>query len=283
MRTKRLIVVGDIQGCFTDFQKLLDKLHFNPPDDTLWLAGDIVNRGRQSLQCLRYAKNNANYCKIVLGNHDLHLIAAYHQVKPLHKLDTIQEILNAADADELINWLRKQPLMRYQTDLDLAMVHAGIYPTWNIKDALHCAKKAETVLQSDDYLDFIKNMYGNLPNQWPLKNQKPLQGVDEIRFIINSFTRMRYVTDDCKLNMDYNGDIGTQPSYLSPWFKIKNQQLHNTKVVFGHWSTLRINNPTQFFPIDTGCVWGERLTAMVIEDATPQLLSSTCTGALIPS
>ena len=279
---KRLIVIGDLQGCFDDFQKLLAKLSFNPKKDTLWLAGDIVNRGTQSLACLRYAKENQDFCKIVLGNHDLHLIAAYHQIKASNPKDTLNDILSAPDAKALIDWLRCQPLMRYHTHLNIAMVHAGIYPSWSINDALNYAQQAQQVLAGDHYLDFINNMYGNQPDTWPNSNQAPLQGVDRIRFIINTFTRMRYIENGRQLNMHYNGAVGTQPATLKPWFSSDQQQLQNTKVVFGHWSTLRIKQSAQFYPIDTGCVWGEKLTALVIDNGTIELISRQCKGALTP-
>jgi len=281
---KRLIIIGDLQGCFEDFLQLLDKLHFNSKKDTLWLAGDIVNRGPQSLACLRYAKKNQTFCKIVLGNHDLHLIAASHKIRKPHKRDTIQEILDAPDSDELINWLRHQPLMRYHKKENLVMSHAGIYPCWSIKKAKKLAKQAEAVLQSDNYLDFINVMYGNAPERWPTKGEKKLQGVDRTRFIINSFTRMRYVDHKLNLDMTENGPVGTQSPYLAQWFDHPSNKLKKTKVIFGHWSTVTIHKPDQFYPLDTGCVWGGTLTALVVQKKSPyQFVSTDCAGALKPN
>lgn len=262
-----IYAIGDIQGCYEDLTNLLDKIHFNPSKDKLWFVGDLVNRGPDSLSTLRFIKELGESAKTVLGNHDLHLLATYHGIK--RNNDTsVQELLNAPDCDELIDWLRTQPLLIHDEQTNFTLVHAGIYPQWTLSQAKRYANELETVLSSDNYLDFLNHMYGNRPNQW----SNELTGWDRLRFICNSFTRMRYCHANGQLNFDYNGAPGSQENNLIPWFDVPHRVNNNEKIIFGHWSTLgyfqKQNNliiPDNIYATDTGCVWGGTLTALKIE------------------
>lgn len=252
--------IGDVQGCFDELQALLTKINFNPTQDTLWFVGDLVNRGPQSLATLRFIKN-LPHCKVVLGNHDLHLLAmAYGRSYHSHTLD---EILQAADRDELIHWLRQQPLLHYDAKLNYVMVHAGIPPQWDLLLAKQCALELQTALQSAQVSDLLKHMYGDEPVQW----RDDLQGWERLRFITNAFTRMRFCTRDGKLDFHYNGKIGKQPHELIPWYQIPERRNKDLNIIFGHWAALqgKVDEPN-VFALDTGCVWGNSLTAMRLED-----------------
>lgn len=259
-------VIGDLQGCYDNLVQLLNKINFQPQHDKVWFVGDLVNRGHDSLRTLRYVKNLGTAAQTVLGNHDLHLLAIYHNLK--HNNDaSIKAILDAPDCDELMLWLRNRPLLHYDEQSQFTMVHAGIYPHWNLPQAKQYANELETVLRSDNYLAFLNNMYGDLPNLW----QPSLSNWERLRFICNSFTRMRYCTKDGQLDFEFNGAPGSQQNNLIPWFDVANRAKIKTKIVFGHWSTLgyyqeqqNISLPANIFAIDTGCVWGGKLTALKI-------------------
>lgn len=251
-----IYAIGDIQGCYDDLLRLLDKIKFNPSDDQLWFAGDLVNRGPKSLETLRFIKSLDNAAVAVLGNHDLHLLAtALKQRKP-HKKDSLKAVLQAPDCDELLHWLRYRPLLHYNDDF--CLLHAGLPPQWNFSEAKKMALIAEKVLQGDDYKTFFKSMYGNKPSQW----HADLKGTERVRFIINCFTRIRYCDAQGKLNFDYNGAIGTQPKKLLPWFSLPNRQSAELRIIFGHWSTLGYYQGHNCYGIDTGCLWGGKLTAI---------------------
>lgn len=264
-----IYAIGDLQGCFDDLTKLIDKINFNPDQDKLWFVGDLVNRGPDSLSTLRYVKDLGNSAQTVLGNHDLHLLATYHGLKKNNDT-SITEILSAPDCDELMHWLRNQPLLIHDTKSQFTMVHAGIYPEWTLSQAQQHAQELETILASNNYLDFLNHMYGNTPNQW----QDSLAHWERLRFICNAFTRMRYCTPDMALDFEFNGAPGTQDNGLIPWFNIENRKAKKEKIVFGHWSTLGYFQETLDFPLpetifatDTGCVWGGKLTALKITDS----------------
>ena len=278
-----IYAIGDIQGCYEDLQNLLNKISFNPIKDKLWFVGDLVNRGPDSLKTLRFVKKLGSAAQIVLGNHDLHLIAIYHGIKK-NKDSSINDILKAPDSKELIDWLRKQPLLHYDKETKFTLVHAGIYPLWKLKQAKVYAKELEHVLRGDDYLDFIKHMYGNKPAKWSNK----LKGWDRLRFICNSFTRMRYCKKKGELEFDENGVPGSQSNKLVPWYEFPERVSKKKKIIFGHWSTLGyfiqpngltlVNN---VYATDTGCVWGGKLTALKIDvdidgDTSTKFISVDC-------
>lgn len=262
--------IGDLQGCYDALQRLLEELHFDPARDQLWLAGDLVNRGPDSLATLRFVKSLGDSAITVLGNHDLHLlaIAADHKTT---KDPGLREILAAPDLDELVDWVRKQPLLHYDAKLGFALVHAGIYPTWTLQQALDYAEELHQVLASDDYLDFIHHMYGNKPKSW----RETLSSWDRLRFIVNSFTRMRYCDSDGKLNLKDKGPPGSQRSGSFPWFDMPNRKTVNERILFGHWSTAGGLERQDVYALDTGCIWGGDLTALQL-DAPSQYISIAC-------
>lgn len=247
--------IGDVQGCFDQLMELLDKLQFSPKQDTLWFVGDLVNRGPKSLEVLRYINNLPNKV-VVLGNHDLHLLALVNG-HPF-KNHTVHDILSAPDCKELADWLRQQPLMHYDKNLNYAMVHAGIYPLWDLQTAKKLSEEVESVLQSDDYPELIDNMYGNAPEKW----NDNLTGWDRLRFIINAFTRMRFCTEDGKLDLETKGDLTSAKPGFIPWFSVPNRAAKNERILFGHWAALNGKaDEVNVFALDTGCVWGNMLTA----------------------
>lgn len=256
-----IYAIGDLQGCLNSLQRLLDKIKFEPGADQLWFVGDLVNRGPKSLDTLRFVKSLGESAITVLGNHDFHLLAmAAGNMKYFKKSDSLDPILLAEDREELMNWLRQQKLMHTDKKLKVSLVHAGIHPSWSIKQAKKQARKIEHVLQSPQATKFLKNMYGNRPKLW----HKLSREQDQLRFILNTFTRMRYVYTNGKLDFKYNGDIGSQAKKLIPWFLHPNNKLKNNKVIFGHWSRLSIRQTNNVFAIDTGCLWGEHLSALEI-------------------
>lgn len=266
-----IYAIGDLQGCFEALMRLLDKIKFDPENDQLWLVGDLVNRGPQSLETLRFIKSLGKSAITVLGNHDLHLIAmATNSTTKKHQ--TLRPILEAPDCDKLINWLRHCPLLHYDKKLDTALVHAGIPPVWKIKTALKRAHEVEQVLQKNNYAKFLKSMYGNRPDQW----SKDLQGNERLRFIINAFTRMRYCDINGRLDYDNKLAIGTQPKKLYPWFELPRKKSFTTRIVFGHWSTLGYMQKKKFIALDTGCVWRGKLTAIRVDKNNPIPISVKC-------
>lgn len=259
--------IGDLQGCYTELQDLLNKINFDETNDQLWFVGDLVNRGPESLKCLRFVKSLGEKAKTVLGNHDLHLLAIANKVRKPHRNDTLDEILNADDAEALLNWIKHLPLLVHDESLNFTMIHAGLPPQWSLKKAKELAKETENLLQSDQFTDFIHNMYGNQPDIW----SETLSGDDLHRFIINCFTRIRYLEETGKLNLKENNAPGRQAKNLIPWYALPNRKTNEDKIIFGHWSTVMLGEEQNFkqynvYPLDTGCLWGGELTAMRLED-----------------
>jgi len=254
-------VIGDVQGCHQSLLNLLTKINFVAGKDRLWFAGDLVNRGPNSLESLRTIKKltelSQKPAKVVLGNHDLHLLALYYTERPPKRKDTFDEILAAPDCDELMTWLRQQPLMVWSKKHDVVMSHAGIPHIWSIKKAFSLSQEVSDVISGPDYVDFFKVMYGNQPNNWA----SSLKGMDRLRVITNYFTRMRFIKDSGELDFAAKEAIGTAPENYFPWFNIDRKEA--TRVVFGHWAALEgETGREQFQALDTGCVWGGTLTAM---------------------
>ena len=263
--------IGDIQGCYDELQDLLALIQFDPQNDRLWFAGDLVNRGPKSLETLRFVRDLGDVAITVLGNHDLHLIAAVYG-KPLDQDDhTLDAILAAPDRDELVDWLRCRPLLHHDAGLGYTLVHAGLPPQWDLATAQRCAREVETVLCSDRIKDFLAHLYGNKPRRWSRK----LQGWDRLRFIVNSLTRMRYCDHKGRLKMKPKGPPGTQPPTLMPWFDVPGRDSRDMHIIFGHWSTLGIPRKPGVYPIDSGCLWGGQLTALRI-DTRPTRISLPC-------
>lgn len=252
--------IGDIQGCFQSFRNLLGKIGFHPQQDQLWLVGDVINRGAGSLQMLRWIYEHQDSLVMVLGNHDLHAIAVFEGFVPLHKSDTLQPLLDAPDAPQLLAWLRQQPLV-YQTP-DFLMVHAGLLPQWSAEDAFQLASEVASALRGQNYRDFLSQMYGNQPSQW----QDLLEGMDRLRLITNAMTRIRTCTPDGEMNFKFSGELADVPSGYLPWFEAPGRKSVDTTIIFGHWSALGLQQRPNLYALDTGCLWGGVLTAMRLED-----------------
>ncbi len=255
--------VGDLQGCLEPLKCLLEQVAFDPSKDRLWLVGDLVNRGPQSLETLRflYAMRDSLVC--VLGNHDLHLLAVAHNIERLKKNDTLQEILDAPDRADLIEWLRQQKLMHYDAERDIALVHAGIPPQWTVEKALKRAAEVEEVLGDDARLPlFLDGMYGNEPAKW----DKDLHGIPRLRVITNYFTRMRFCTADGTLDLKSKEGVGTAPPGYAPWFSYPQRKSRGRKIIFGHWAALEgLCDEPGLSALDSGCVWGGAMTLMNID------------------
>jgi len=255
--------IGDIQGCYDELQRLLTEIQFNPAQDCLWLTGDLINRGHQSLEVLRFVKNLGKSAITVLGNHDLHFLAVACSAELPTKKDTFHDVLAAPDIDELSTWLKQQPLFYYDKNLAFSLVHAGLAPQWDLEKAQACADEVHHVLTGVDYRQFFKHMMGDTPNCW----DDALQGWGRLRLITNYFTRMRYVDAKGHLDLNYKGSIGGQPSGYYPWFALPNRMTQSERVIFGHWASLKgVAEGKNIFALDTGCCWGNCLTAMRLED-----------------
>lgn len=261
--------IGDLQGCFEPLQRLLKAINFDPAEDKLWFAGDLVNRGPDSLKVLRFIKELGDRAISVLGNHDLHLLAVANGYLRYHKKDTFHDVLDAPDRDELINWLRYRPFIHHDEELAITMLHAGLPPHWDLECAQHCAKEVEACLQADDYGDFIGTIYGNEPNHW----QEIVNPIDRQRFIINCFTRLRYCDAEGYLALEEKGTFGTQAEGLEPWFALPHRASRDLSIVFGHWSTIGGYRGNGVVALDTGCVWGGELSALPLESESPELVS----------
>ncbi len=251
--------IGDLQGCHDVLHALLEKIRFDPAKDTLWFCGDLVNRGGQSLETLRLVRSLSANSVVVLGNHDLSLLAiAQRQEADQAKVNPdLRRVLFAPDRDELINWLRQQKFLHVDRKLGFAMVHAGLAPKWTFKIAEARAREVEQQLRSDGYRKLLRNMYGDKP-AWNPK----LTGPDRFRAIVNVFTRMRYVTPGGRIGFEDKGRPGTQKPGLYPWFDVPGHAPRDLPMVVGHWSTLGLFMGLGIYAIDTGAVWGGKLTAL---------------------
>jgi len=268
-----IYAIGDIQGCFDELQALLAMCRFDPAADRLWFTGDLVNRGPDSLKVLRFVRGLGEGAITVLGNHDLHLLAVAEGLGKLHKPDTLQAILDAPDRDELLHWLRRQPLLYHDADLNAVLVHAGLPPQWDVREACAYSVEVETVLRGDDYREFFTHMYGDKPRRWA----KGLTGWDRLRFIVNCFTRLRFCRADGELCLKAKGEPGTQPAGCVPWFQAPGRRSTQTQIIFGHWSTLGLYRGDNVLALDTGCLWGGLLTAARL-DGDHELVSCDCSG-----
>ncbi len=252
--------IGDIQGCHDSLLQLLDAIRFDAAADRLWFVGDLVNRGPDSLAVLRFIKSLGDAARCVLGNHDLHLLALAEGLGREHKGDTLDEVLAAPDRDELLTWLRRRRLAWREGDW--LMVHAGVLPGWTPDDTMRWAAEAEAVLQGPNYRDFFAQMYGNAPVAW----DAGLQGVERLRVIVNAFTRLRYCSAAGEMEFHHKGAPGTQPSGWLPWFEVPGRKSAEATCIIGHWSTLGLINRPDLIALDTGCLWGGRMTAVRLED-----------------
>jgi bis(5'-nucleosyl)-tetraphosphatase (symmetrical) len=256
--------IGDIQGCFEPFMRLLEKIQFNAKKDILWLTGDLVNRGPKSLETLRFVMNLNDRIVTVLGNHDLTLLAvAFNAIPYDPKRHTFSDILTASDKTQLIDWLQHQPLMHHDAKLGYTLVHAGLHPKWDLILAQSLAKEVEIALQSANPMPFFENLFGNTPNEW----DAALTGFARLRFIINCFTRLRFCSLAGELEFQSKDAAEKAPPGYLPWFSIPTRASRHLKILFGHWAALKGQcTIPNVFALDTGCVWGNCLTAMRLED-----------------
>jgi len=251
--------IGDLQGCYDSFRRLLDKLKFDNNKDRLWLTGDLVNRGPKSLKTLRFVRELGKSVKVVLGNHDLHLLAVANEIgDSTDRFGSLAKILCADDRDELLDWLRRRPLVHYSKKMDTLLVHAGLPPDWSIGKTLDRAKEVESKLRSKSYRKFLAKLYGNSPDRW----SGELSGHKRLRFIVNCLTRIRMIDKKGRLDFDHKGPPAGARKGLKPWFEAETPDWEGTRIVFGHWSALGLIINPKLICVDTGCVWGRQLTAV---------------------
>jgi bis(5'-nucleosyl)-tetraphosphatase (symmetrical) len=261
--------IGDIQGCYDALCRLLDSCSFDPNKDRLWLVGDLVNRGPQSLETLRLIKSLGASAVTVLGNHDLYLLmVAEGGAKFRGKDDTLQPILDAPDCGELLDWLRHQPLC--YTENEYCLIHAGLLPQWTTTQARQLSGEVEAVMQGPDYREFILNLWGSEPAGW----SDDLIGWPRLRVIVNAMTRMRFCTPDGIMEFKAKGKLSNAPADHIPWFDAPNRQSANAVLVTGHWSALGLKITPNLLALDSGCLWGGHLTALRLEDR--QVFQVTC-------
>jgi len=264
-----IYAIGDLQGCYDPFRRLLDELEFDDSKDTLWLTGDLVNRGPKSLKTLRFVRSLGDSAITVLGNHDLHLLAlSMDKVNYGRRFETLDNVLEASDSDELLDWLRHRPLAHYDKSLRTLLVHAGTHPRWSAKKTMARAAEVERVLQGDKCKSLLGKMYGNAPTQWSGK----LTGYRRLRFIINCLTRMRMLTKKMRLNFAHNGSPWRARKDLVPWYDVEDPAWAGTRIVFGHWSSLGLVVLPEIISLDTGCVWGRQLTAVRLDKRRPRVI-----------
>jgi len=255
--------IGDVQGCFEPLQRLLDAIGFSPARDRLWFVGDLVNRGPQSLEVLRFVKGLGAAALTVLGNHDLHLVMQAAGFGKANKEDTLDAILAAPDRDELLAWLRAQPL--FHLEGDWALVHAGLLPSWDVAQAQALSAEVSAALNAPNYREFLAHLWGSEPAAW----DDALTGWDRLRVVVNAMTRMRFVTPDGRMELRAPGAKGPPergPAGTLPWFAVPGRKSADRLIVFGHWSALGFRQTDNVLALDSGCLWGGQLTAVRLED-----------------
>ncbi|MFZ1180146.1 MAG: symmetrical bis(5'-nucleosyl)-tetraphosphatase [Herbaspirillum sp.] len=252
--------IGDLQGCSRQLQNLLDLIDTGLPDAKLLFVGDLVNRGPHSLLTLHHLRSLGNRAQAVLGNHDLHLLAVSQGIRPTHPTDTLDDILSAPDREELIDWLRHRPLALFEQGH--LLFHAGVLPQWDVDKVMSLAHEVETMLRGPDWVDFLRHMYGNEPVIW----SDDLQGYDRLRCIINTLTRIRFCRPDGSIDFKIKEGADAPPPGYLPWFDMPGRQTADVTCIFGHWSTLGLTLRHNLIGLDTGCVWGGKLTAVRLED-----------------
>jgi len=256
--------IGDVQGCHDELEQLLSRIGFARKDQ-LWFVGDLVNRGPKSLEVLRYVKALGRRAVVVLGNHDLHLVTQHEGLEPARKDDTFADVLAAREREPLVDWLRRRPMMHVERGY--AMVHAGLLPQWSVATALKLAKEVERALAARNYRAFLANMYGSQPDRW----RDALTGWDRLRVIVNAMTRLRFCTRAGK--MDFRAKGITPPRGYLGWYQLRKDR---QTIVWGHWSALGLKLGERFAALDSGCVWGGKLTALRLDDR--RLYQVDCRG-----
>jgi bis(5'-nucleosyl)-tetraphosphatase (symmetrical) len=251
-----IYAIGDVQGCFDELKQLLAQFRFDEKSDELWLVGDLVNRGPKSLEVLRFVKQLGQRAEVVLGNHDLHLVTQFEGFERPRNDDTFGDVLAAPDAKQLVDWLRTRRIMHLHGGY--AMVHAGLLPQWSIATALSLARQVEEALAAPGYREFLRNMYGSKPDEW----SDSLTGWDRLRVIVNAMTRLRFCTPQGKMDLSAKGS--KPPPGYEPWFSFRKKD--EQAIVCGHWSALGLKLTEKLAALDSGCVWGGKLTALRLQD-----------------
>ena len=271
-----IYLMGDLQGCCQALDRMLQTIDFSPSRDHLFVLGDLVNRGPDSLGVLRRLRGLDNAATCLLGNHDLHLLAVAHGVRKMHRSDTLAPILDAPDREDWLLWLRQQRLAVHAHGW--LMVHAGVVPQWDAAQTVALAGEVETMLRSPEVGEFLTTMYGNEPARW----DERLQGVDRWRCVVNSLTRLRFCAADGTMEFATKEGAGGAPEGYMPWFEVPGRRTQGTPVAFGHWSTLGLINRDDLLALDTGCLWGGHLTAARVDGATRELIQIACPQAQKP-
>ena len=270
----RKIFIGDLQGCCEPFERLLKRLDFDPAADQLCLAGDLVNRGGESLAALARVFELGGAHFTVLGNHDLHLLAYAHRHSDVGERNReFEKILEDPRAGDMLDWLRRQPLLRTWPEERLALVHAGIDPRWDRRQAAACARELEAVLAGPECGDFLDRMYGDSPRRWNPEHSR----WDRLRAITNVFTRMRFVDEQGRLALTCKGGLENAPAGYRPWFELLHPDWQDWTICFGHWSLLGYYETDRIIGLDSGCVWGGQLTALVVEGNKRRIVQVECT------
>ena len=260
--------IGDVQGCADAFERLLAAIEFDPEADRLWLVGDLVNRGPDSAAVLRRVMALGDSAITVLGNHDLHLLAAVAGIRPPSPGDTLEQVLAAPDSDKLVDWLRRRPLLHRDAASRRVLVHAGLPPAWTVAAAESAAQEVSTQLRGPRWQAALARMYGNEPRAWAAD----LDGDSRRRYTINALTRIRYCDTRGALDFEHTGPPGTQPPELVPWFDHPLRPREGLNIVFGHWSSLGILRREDITATDSGCVWGGKLTAIPLQPARDPII-----------
>jgi len=252
--------IGDLQGCFAPLERLLGQVRFDPSRDRAWFVGDLVNRGPDSLACLRFVRSLGAAAVAVLGNHDLHLLCVAEGIQKRKSRDTLDDVLEAPDRDELLRWLRHRPL--FHVEGVHALVHAGLIASWSVKRAGELAREVEGALRGPDYRAFLERMYGDEPNAW----SEELRGVERLRVIVNAMTRMRVCDERGAMMLRFKGEPEEAREGWTPWFDMPGRRSADHVMVCGHWSALGLEIRPDLLSLDSGCVWGRCLTAVRLED-----------------
>ncbi len=271
-------LIGDVQGCDAALQRLLEKIDFSPSRDTLYLLGDLVNRGPQSAKVLRRVMGYGDAAKSLLGNHDLSLLALAHGQRPPHRNDTMDEVLTAPDRAAMIDWLRRQRMAIHAHGL--LMVHGGVLPQWDVAQTLALAAEVEAALRGAGLVEFLAQMYGNQPARW----NDELKGAQRLRVIVNALTRLRFCTPEGEMSLHASGGPKDAPPGTLPWFDVPGRKTAGATIAFGHWSTLGFLQRPDIIALDTGCVWGGCLSALRLgeSNAAHELIQVKCEQAQKP-
>lgn len=272
-----LYLIGDVQGCDAPLARLLAQIHFSPSRDTLYLLGDLVNRGPESGAVLRRLSGYGDSAQCLLGNHDLSLLAVAHGRRAPHRNDTMDKVLLAPDRGALIEWLRHQRMAIHAHGL--LMVHGGVLPQWDVTQTLQLAAEVEHTLRGPGLVDFLSEMYGNQPAQW----DDALRGTDRLRVIVNALTRLRFCTPEGVMDLKSSGGPADAPPGYLPWFDVPGRKSADTTIAFGHWSTLGLVQRPDIISLDTGCVWGGCLSALrIVAPRAYELIQVKCEQAQVP-